>query len=484
MCMDDATSAAVRCCADVDISVADSCAVLPPTGRDDGCSASICAEIAGLYGGGWNNPAGRGDANVCGETDNGLGVMAGGADHTIDGLAAQDNSYAVYYHHADYANAAGSNVWPAPSTTNTPWTAFSTLTTLVLGAVASSDATFQQDRHFHGDFVGLIIYPDTLSDNDATCLFQQTELMIPLINVPVPAAACSSMLTTDAVATGCTVNVYGTATFSDMGLATDGGAGNYADIADFDYETDGSFSLSFWFQKGTCTANAFEYVYAHNQDAAASILATDNSNINLYSGCAGVNGHTSYYFRSIYQSAGGAGAGVHAYFDFQYSDVAGFDAVTETWISYTVSISPTSADLYLDGVYVAPADLTTHNNAAINGAANGAIDFSSGFNFASSIYLASTANLRPIRHYSGYMAGLGIYSDSLSYAEAYSLFSGMESSMPLPPDPCAGAIDVAEGGVISIDGHGNNQDCQWVATCADTSPIPRRYLADHYFQHL
>ena len=109
-----------------------------------------------------------------------LKVGASSATHTIDGLAAADSAYAVYHHHSTYANSANNNVWPAPSAVNAPWTTFSTLTTLTLGAVSSvSDATFQQDRHFHSDIVGLIIFPDTLSDNDATCLFQQTELMIP-----------------------------------------------------------------------------------------------------------------------------------------------------------------------------------------------------------------------------------------------------------------------------------------------------------------
>ena len=110
------------------------------------------------------------------------------------------------------------------------------------------------------------------------------------------------------------------------------------------------------------------------------------------------------------------------HFDFQCSDVAGYDAVTETWVSYTTSIRPTSADLHLDGVYTAPADLTTHNNGAV----------------------------------SGYIAGFGICTDSLTQR--------LTLSMPMPPDPCAGPTAVNEGATMQIDGHGNGQDCQWVVT--------------------
>ena len=60
------------------------------------CSSALtCAQLGTAFGGAWNNPAGRGDAAVCGESDSGFadggtnlcfgGLVAGGADTATDG---------------------------------------------------------------------------------------------------------------------------------------------------------------------------------------------------------------------------------------------------------------------------------------------------------------------------------------------------------------------------------------------------------------
>ena len=76
----DDTTVAVRCCADTVPDPANVCY----SSRRDECSALSCAELTAAYGG-W--PVGRGDRNVCGESDNGLvasGSCVGGSDVGVE----------------------------------------------------------------------------------------------------------------------------------------------------------------------------------------------------------------------------------------------------------------------------------------------------------------------------------------------------------------------------------------------------------------
>ena len=44
------------------------------------------------------------------------------------------------------------------------------------------------------------------------------------------------------------------------------GYGDYIAIQNFDYASDGDFSISMWFTKGACNQESpFEYVYSHNE---------------------------------------------------------------------------------------------------------------------------------------------------------------------------------------------------------------------------
>jgi len=93
-CTPDTMHEAVRCCADVDVSIADNCRTV---GYTTGCSALTCDELGALYGGDWRTTTAnfaRGSDQVCGESDNGFqndgtnlcfgGQVAGGADTAID----------------------------------------------------------------------------------------------------------------------------------------------------------------------------------------------------------------------------------------------------------------------------------------------------------------------------------------------------------------------------------------------------------------
>ena len=93
-CTPDTTHEAVRCCADVDPSIGETCLTV---GYTTGCSALSCDELGALYGGAWRTTDAnflRGSDQVCGESDNGFntdgtnlcfgGQVGGGADTFID----------------------------------------------------------------------------------------------------------------------------------------------------------------------------------------------------------------------------------------------------------------------------------------------------------------------------------------------------------------------------------------------------------------
>jgi hypothetical protein len=87
-----------------------------------------------------------------------------------------------------------------------------------------------------------------------------------------------------------TATIHGNAFIDDTGLHLDGD-GDFATLADFDYESDGSFSVSIWARKSSCFAAsasvsaAWETLYAHVRDAAWGINQPDNSQLLMQVGC-------------------------------------------------------------------------------------------------------------------------------------------------------------------------------------------------------
>eukprot|EP01048_Picozoa_sp_COSAG05_P036074 COSAG05_NODE_16039_length_355_cov_0.382812_1_plen_100_part_01 len=60
-------------------------------------------------------------------------------------------------------------------------------------------------------------------------------------------------------------------------------------IDDFDYESDGDFTICFWITKNDCKdEQPYEYLYSHVQNMDGDHTSIDdrqNSNINIYIGC-------------------------------------------------------------------------------------------------------------------------------------------------------------------------------------------------------
>eukprot|EP01052_Picozoa_sp_SAG31_P050154 SAG31_NODE_11322_length_1033_cov_1.268293_2_plen_239_part_01 len=118
--------------------------------------------------------------------------------HVVDGTPTTDASYAVFIHHGSFANSDASTFWPSPTTAlTTDFTTFALAPTAIVGAVDSNDEAHQDARHFHGDFVGLTIFTDTLSDGEAGCLF---DVMTPVLEALAPVCEAEYFL----VGTQCT----------------------------------------------------------------------------------------------------------------------------------------------------------------------------------------------------------------------------------------------------------------------------------------
>eukprot|EP01049_Picozoa_sp_SAG25_P021651 SAG25_NODE_8163_length_436_cov_0.765579_1_plen_112_part_01 len=73
------------------------------------------------------------------------------------------------------------------------------------------------------------------------------------------------------------------ADISMRGLHFNGNA-DYLIVKDFDYETDATFTVSFWFTKEKCTGNVYEYLYSDHKSAApASMWSLPY--LDIYMGC-------------------------------------------------------------------------------------------------------------------------------------------------------------------------------------------------------
>lgn len=95
-------------------------------------------------------------------------------------------------------------------------------------------------------------------------------------------------------------NSHTAATFGDAFIA-DGahfdGSGDYLSVPNFEYATDGTFSLAMWFTKESCTGGIYEYLFSHALRVDANSFSTPrgtpadpnptvpNPNIHMYLAC-------------------------------------------------------------------------------------------------------------------------------------------------------------------------------------------------------
>ena len=230
----------------------------------------------------------------------------------------------------------------------------------------------EQDRHFKGKLAGLTLASTAMSAAEASCVFQANEDLLP--RLPECAGMLSEMMlggnfeldlsllqgdstqgTQDRSNKHRTIHTFG----GDVVVTTTGaqfdGDGDYIAIDDFDYESDGDFTIAFWITKNDCKDDQpYEYLYSHvqNMDGAhTSIDDRQNSNINIYIGCekdgqdtiaSSVDG-TVVRFNLI------DSAGTWVLFDFPLQAGGDFDSLTHRWIHVMMTVTRHSVKAYFDG---------------------------------------------------------------------------------------------------------------------------------------
>ena len=209
------------------------------------------------------------------------------------------------------------------------------------------------------------------------------------------------------------------------GLHIDG-SGDYAAIDNGvtdDYAADATFTVSFWFTKTDCSNALYEYLYSHNEFALASPLDRSNSNVNVFMSC---NSQASLlatgFVRTILvdHRAGSEDPGLAVVWDWALHDAGDFDSITDTWIAYSLAVTPTSAHTYVDGVPVLPEKYGYHydwTDCIRNPAYPNPTDLNTaleGFLLQSAVLVGGRADLSQDRHFWGAIAGVAIYDGAVT----------------------------------------------------------------------
>ena len=240
---------------------------------------------------------------------------------------------------------------------------------------------------------------------------------------------------------------FGGNAFADRyGLHIDG-SGDYAAIDNGvtgDYAADATFSVSFWFTKTDCTNRLYEYMYSHGELIDGMPLDRSNSNINIFMSCnPGASLLATGFVRTtlVDHRAASGDPGLAVLWDWALHDAGDFDSITDTWIAYSLAVTPTSTHTYVDGVPVLPENYGFHyewtdcirNPAYPNPTVlNTALE---GFLFQSEVLVGGRTDLDQDRHFWGAIAGVTIYDDAITPENIYCdvdmvVRSGVIATMP------------------------------------------------------
>eukprot|EP01046_Picozoa_sp_COSAG06_P048156 COSAG06_NODE_7142_length_2614_cov_2.351889_2_plen_629_part_01 len=259
------------------------------------------------------------------------------------------------------------------------------------------------------------------------------------------------------------VVLEGHAVVEDCGLRTDGD-GDRALIDNFDYGSDGTWTVGYWFSKHMCTTGPWEYVYSHAENTG-SIVDPENGNINHYIGC---NTMASSFHRTILVD----NSQQMITFDFALAGVGNFDAVTQTWVFYAQSVTPAGMVLVVDNMVM---DTSTYSGAGAAGetgymfanpdgygmtnpassAAGGTLGaFATpyaGFDAGTDIYIGGRSDSNAVRHFAGTIAGVGISTTNACAEVLVAFFTEQEalfSADCIVPEVTCGAGATTTGGSV------------------------------------
>jgi hypothetical protein len=229
------------------------------------------------------------------------------------------------------------------------------------------------------------------------------------------------------------------------------GNGDYLTIADFDYEVDGTFTISFWFTKERCTGQmsngVYEYMYSDHQSVGFTMWTT--SYLDIYLGCTQSGGGSVVRYWARDTSA------TEAMMDWPLSSAGNFDAVTRNWVHILLTVAPASMQTYEDGVLVPQAQYGFYGGMpqSANSAAptpnqlsppfHARAGSTNIFDFRSDIHIGGRADHDNQRRFLGHMALLQIHGIDVSATQAHCIF--MAGDTTLPAGPVAGPPPPAPG---------------------------------------
>ena len=204
----------------------------------------------------------------------------------------------------------------------------------------------------------------------------------------------------------------------DFGLQLDG-QGDFVTVPTTGWETDGTFTIAFWFSKSEeCEGpEDSQYLFSTSKRPTSRPWASyGGSGVNIYLACAAADRPVSTVSGDVIRIWLVDSAGTHATMDYAMNSIRGGGLITDTWVHLAVTVSSTEISLFIDGQ---PANRNSIGYSISDQGGGGAWDGTTSGNDNSAV--PDPSNLSPP------LAGFDLeekYSDFADYNTTFSLSSG------------------------------------------------------------
>ena len=349
-----------------------------------------------------------------------------------DGHPVPDAKYGFYKYKQNAVNVA----YPHPGTLTHNIGNITIDSDLFIGARAD----LHHSRHFAGRIAGLLVSTAALTEQQVACVFVNGEEFLPSLLrecKAMPKADLQVSFLGSANDTGGSaraVALHGNATTRFNGAVFDG-AGDYATVANFEYASDASFTVSFWMTKEKCSGNSYEYLYSHHNSAQPGDMYS-KALVSLYLACHSQSTGLSTLDGTVLRYNVQDDNHHEAMFDFSLHDANDFDKITARWLHVIMVVSPSSIVTYNDGKAVEDKEYGYYN-AGIT--ANNAKPTPSKLNtkmghitLLTDIFVGGRADRKADRHFRGSMALLQVFTRPVSAATAECIFRSGDATLPSP----------------------------------------------------
>lgn len=371
-----------------------------------------------------------------------------------DGQLVDDNEYGSYMSRPFATNAAMPEPYHLDPELVTPGETGQPTFDLQQDITIGGRSDRNVDRHFHGRMALVSVYSHNLTPGQAAFSFREgAEQMAPVIDAGSVrdsalldvwfvlgengdrSVICHDALQVPRGEVCHRIQAHGNAAYSDSGVSFSG-VGDDITIDSFDYHTDGTFAISYWFTKEFCTDSVFEYLFSHHHQVQDT---WEFSYVDSYLGCEqNLGGFTSvggtvvrHWIRDAF--------GTEATFDYSLHSAGDFDEITSQWIHNIFSVTRTGLLLFNGGRRLSDGDFGFHLNMN-NGQDNSAYPTPSAlgvvlaeqaagggiFDMSGPIFLGGRADRNLDRHFHGRMAMVRIYDHEFTEYQANIVFQDNE----------------------------------------------------------